>query len=194
MRVFHSAIYEFGDYAMPISDPIGEVLLHEGGWVDHPNDRGGATNRGITLKTYREWLGRSASKDELRQLTEAEAREIYEKRYLTDPRIHTLPNPPMTLILDMRINHGPRKAIRIMQRVINLAGFGPVDQDGILGPQTRDRAIAAQQTMGPYFQNAIVDERIKFFQRIAANNPSQQVFLKGWLRRCESFRLPTPGK
>lgn len=175
-------------------DPIGEVLRNEGGYVNHPNDRGGPTNFGITQKTLREWLHRPARIEDVRKLTEAEAREIYEKRYLTDPRIHTLPNPPMTLILDMRINHGPRKAIRIMQRVINLAGFGPVDQDGILGPQTRDRAIAAQQTMGPYFQNAIVDERIKFFQRIAANDPRQQVFLKGWLRRAERFRLPVPSR
>lgn len=173
-------------------DPISIILEHEGGYVNHPNDKGGPTNFGVTQQTLSEWLGRPASIDDVKNLTEAEAREIYETRYLTGPRIHLIPDPPRTLVLDMAINHGPRNAIKMTQRVVNLAGFGIIDVDGVLGPNSRAAIERAVEAMGPYFQNALVEERIKFFKNIVARNPKQEVFLKGWLRRAESFRLPTP--
>jgi lysozyme family protein len=175
-------------------DPIGVILKHEGGYVNHPNDKGGPTNYGITQDTLSRWLGRPASIEDVKNLTKEEAREIYETRYLTGPRIHTLPDPPQTLVLDMAVNHGPRTAIKMVQRVVNMADVhgegGPIDVDGIVGPQTRRAVKTTQEKMGNYFQNAIVEERIGFFKRIVARNPSQEVFLRGWLNRAESFRLP----
>ena len=172
------------------NDPIGLILEHEGGYVNHKDDKGGATNFGVTIGTYSKWLGREASIDEVKNMKVETAREIYETQYFTGPRIDTLPEPPQTLILDMAINHGPRNAIRMMQRTINLAGFGPVDADGAIGPQTRRAAEDAASAMGNYFQNAIVEERLKFYNRIVERRESQRVFLRGWTRRAESFRLP----
>lgn len=172
------------------SDPIGLILKHEGGYSNHAADKGGPTNFGVTQATYSRWLGREATIDDVKNMTEEEAREIYESMYFTGPRIHTLPEPPQTLILDMSINHGPRNAIRMLQRTINLAEFGPCDVDGVMGPQTRRLAERAANAMGNYFQNAVVEERIKFYHKIVENNPSQEVFLRGWLRRANSFRLP----
>lgn len=172
-------------------DPIGTVLKHEGGYVNHGADRGGPTNFGVTQKTLSAWLKRPATIDDVKRLTIAEARDIYETNYLTGPRISTLPEPLQTLMLDMSINHGPRNAIKMLQRVTNEAGFGPVDVDGVLGPQTRSCALKGLAAMGPYFVNALVDERVEFFHAICENDPSQRVFLKGWLRRAESFRVTT---
>lgn len=174
---------------MAYKDPIGQVLLHEGGFVNHPSDRGGATKFGVTQKTLSHYLGRNASIQEVRDMTEETAREIYERLYFTGPRINTLPEPPRTLVLDMAINHGPRNAIIMLQRIVNEAGFGPIDVDGRIGPNTRTAVMRAVTQMGPVFQNALVEERIRFFHRITANDPSQTVFLKGWLNRAESFRL-----
>lgn len=171
-------------------DPIGLVLEHEGGYINHKNDRGGPTNFGVTQKTYSRWLGRPASIEDVKNMTEETAREIYESLYLSGPRIHTLPDPPQTLVLDMAINHGPRNAVRMLQRVINMAGFGPISTDGVIGPKTRRALERAVSEMGNYFQNALVEERVKFFHRIVQRDPSQEVFLRGWLRRAESFRLP----
>jgi lysozyme family protein len=171
-------------------DPIGIILEHEGGYVNHKNDKGGPTNFGVTQATYGKWLGREASIEDVKSMTVETAREIYETRYLTGPRIHTLPSPyPQVLILDMAVNHGPRNAVRMMQRTVNLAGFGPISVDGIMGPGTRGATERAQEAMGNYFQNAIVEERIKFYHRIVERNPSQSVFMKGWLRRANSFML-----
>ncbi len=171
-------------------DPIGIILEHEGGYVNHKNDKGGPTNFGVTQATYSKWLSRDASIEDVKSMTVETAREIYETRYLTGPRIHTLPSPhPQVLILDMAVNHGPRNAVRMMQRTVNLAGFGPISVDGVMGPGTRGAAERAQEAMGNYFQNAIVEERIKFYHRIVERNPSQKVFMKGWLRRANSFLL-----
>lgn len=179
-------------------NPIDVILRHEGKFTAHESDKGNwykgklvGTNYGITGATLAKWLRRNVTMDDVKNLTEEEAREIYETNYLTGPRIHTLPEPPQTKILDMSVNHGPRTAIRMLQKVLNQAGFGPVDTDGIMGPQTRNACVAAQNEMGPYLQNALVEERIKFYQNIVKNKPSQSVFLKGWLRRAESFLLPT---
>ncbi|MET4699003.1 lysozyme family protein [Constrictibacter sp. MBR-5] len=177
-------------------DPIDEVLRHEGEYTDNPKDKGNwlrgklvGTKYGITGATLASWLGRSVTKDDVKNLTEEEAREIYEIRYLTGPRIHTLPNPPQTLILDMAVNHGQKTAIMMLQRVLNKAGFGPVDTDGIMGPQTRNATIKAQSEMGNYLQNAIVEERINLYKAIVRNDASQRTYIRGWLNRAESFRL-----
>jgi len=172
-------------------DPIGLILENEGGYVNHKLDRGGPTNFGVTQATYSKWLGREASIEDVKNMKIEVAREIYETRYLTGPRIHTLPSPyPQVLLLDMAVNHGPRNAIKMLQRTINLAGFGLISVDGVMGPGTRGSAERAQDGMGNYFQNAIVEERIKFYHRIVERNASQKVFLKGWLRRANSFLLP----
>ncbi len=174
-------------------DPIGIILKHEGGYVNHKNDRGGPTNFGVTQRVYSKWLGRPATIEDVKAMTEETAREIYETQYLTGPRIHLLPDPPQTLVLDMAINHGPRRAVKLLQRTVNVAGFGTISVDGILGPGTRRHVGKAVDAMGDYFQDAIVEERIKFFHRIVERNESQRVFLRGWLRRANSFRLVTEG-
>lgn len=179
-------------------DPISIILEHEGGFTAHTKDKGNyykgklvGTKYGITGETLAQWLGRDVTMEDVKNLDVATAREIYERNYLTGPRIHTLPELIRTLVLDMAINHGPRRAIRILQKVINMAGFGPCDEDGRMGPQTRDCAIRAAEAMGPYLQNAIVDERINFYKRIVQRDPSQEAFIRGWINRAESFRLPT---
>lgn len=173
-------------------DPIGTILQNEGGFVLNPNDRGLATNFGITQATLRIWLGRTATVDDVRTLDEATARTIYEKEYLYGPGINNLPDPPQVQILDIGVNRGPRVAIMMMQRVVNMAGFGPIDVDGVLGPQRVNAVTVAARQMGPYFNNAIVDARLQFYQQIVAKDASQQVFLQGWTNRAERFRIPLP--
>jgi len=127
----------------------------------------------------------------VKAMTVEVAREIYEKEYLAKPRIDTIPEPPRTMILDMAINHGPRNAIRMLQRVVNAAGFGPITLDGRMGPQTRAAVENAASRMGPVLQNAIVEERIRYYHMKVEQHPPNKVFIKGWLRRAESFRIPT---
>ena len=85
--------------------------------------------------------------------------------------------------------YGPKRAIRFVQQVCNAAGFGPVDEDGIMGPQTRSAAIAADDQMGDLFLNALVEERRNFYRLIVARDESQRRFLAGWLNRADEFEV-----
>jgi lysozyme family protein len=171
-----------------VDDLISDVLRREGGYVNHPSDRGGPTKYGITQATLAAWLGRPATADDVRALDEDTAREIYAQRYYHGPRIDSLPEAVRPVLFDVAVNSGPRRAIMMAQQVINEAGFGPVDVDGALGPQTRKAVDRAAAEMGPYLVNALVEERKAFYAAIIARDPSQAVFERGWMARAEEFR------
>lgn len=171
---------------------VDRILRHEGGYVDHPHDRGGPTNFGITQNTLSEWRGQRVSREEVRVLTEDEAREIYVDKYFTAPKIDRLPGAIQQLVFDCSINHGPVRAAKFVQRVINEAGVAYLAEDGICGPRTQDAAAAAFAQMGDYLQNAIVEERKRFYRAIVRNDPSQNVFLRGWMSRADSFLIREP--
>lgn len=174
---------------MNVDQMVDDILRREGGYVNHPNDRGGPTNMGITQKTLSDWLGRQATIDDVKRLDEETAREIYLKNYLYGPRIDTMPQEIVPQAFDISINSGPRTAIKIVQKTVNLAGFGQIASDGVMGPKTSQACHAAQEAMGNLFNNAIMYERINFYERIVAHNPSQEVFLKGWINRAKEFEL-----
>lgn len=173
---------------LTIEQMITDVLRREGGYVDHPNDRGGPTNMGITLRALSTFRGRDTSATDVRRLTEEEARQIYRQRYFLWPKLDRLPPSIQAQLFDMAVNHGPSRAVRMLQQVINQAGFGPIETDGRVGPATATAAGRAIEAMGDYLHNALVDERISFYRRIVSRNPSQGVFLRGWETRAAEFR------
>lgn len=166
---------------------IDDILRREGGFSEHPLDRGGATNYGITQRTLSRYFGRAATVREVRELTPDLARDIYEQNYYLGPGIHRLPDLVQPFIFDSAVNHGPRRAIRFLQNVCNDAGLGPVDVDGAVGPQTVDAARRAVEEMGPVLLAALIEERRNFYHLIVQADPSQEVFLRGWLRRVKEF-------
>jgi lysozyme family protein len=175
--------------AQTVDEMLETILRHEGGYVDDPTDRGGATNMGITQQTLSEWRGRPVTKEEVRALTKEEAKAIYRSRYFSGPKIDALAAAVQPLAFDMCINHGPGGAIRLIQTALQKMGY-PCEVDGGVGPNTcgcLDDAIADHgwETVN----NNIVDERAAFYQRIVENDQSQRRFLRGWLNRAESFRV-----
>jgi len=169
-----------------------EISL-EGGFSNQPADAGGATNMGITQRTLSTYMGRQASIDDVRNLSVDQAEEIYYRNYYLKPRFDSLPTGLQSIAVDTGILHGPAWSIQIMQQIVNQAGFGPIDQDGVLGPQSQGAITKAYVAMGPYFTNAFVEERVSYYKDRVANDPSQQVFLIGWINRAESFSQPIPG-
>lgn len=174
--------------SLTIDQMIVHVLRREGGYVNHPNDRGGPTNYGITRRALSTWRGHQVAADDVRNLSQQEAIAIYKTRYFTRPKLHKLPADLQPQLFDMAVNHGPGRAVKLLQRVINQAGFGPLEEDGRMGPATAGAARRALDGMHNYLHNALVDERLGFYRRIVARNPSQGVFLKGWTRRAKEFR------
>lgn len=173
---------------MNLETLLEELLRREGGFVNHRHDRGGPTNWGITQRVLEKHLDRPVSIDEVKNLDKELAKEIYLADYYYGPRINTLPEEIQAQVFDMAVNHGPRRAVKMLQEVLNMAGF-TADVDGMIGPSTRKMAQSAQEQMGHLLNNALSEYREHFYRQIVANNPSQAVFLKGWLKRAREFRI-----
>lgn len=168
---------------------IEEVIRREGGYVNHPNDKGGPTKYGVTLRTLSAYYGRQATLDDVKNLDREQAEEIFLRRYFVGPRLDTLPSSLHAILVDTSVLFGPRRAVEFAQSICNQAGFGPIDEDGVVGPTTRATIKKAVRAMKEFFVNAIVEERIAYHRARVEAVPSQEVFLKGWINRAEEFRV-----
>lgn len=188
--------------AVSIDTILDDVIRSEGGFTNDPDDTAHqkrrskgdkwdsyCTNMGITQYTMSEWLGRQATVDEIRSLDVDTVREIYEKRYYSDPRFHTLPLTIQPVLTDAGILYGQRTAVKFLQQVLNMAGFGPIDEDGVIGPQCRRAAERAHAEMGGYLINALVERRIERAKEIIRKNPAQGKYWNGWRNRSNRFRV-----
>jgi len=160
------------------------TLRYEGGYANHPNDKGGETNRGIThttYDTYRKVKGLPVQSVKL--ITDEEVNDIYYKMYWLTASCDKLPYPLNMVVFDAAVNHGPLKAIKLLQRILGL------HQDGLVGPKTLAAVATIKDDYGAC--DDYMDEREAFFNAIVAANSSQSVFLKGWLNRVASLRKLT---
>ena len=151
------------------------VLRQEGGFVDHPRDPGGATNMGITLATLRAFRDAEVTADDVRDLTRAEAREIYRARYWTPMRCADLPAGLDLMVFDFGVNAGPSRAVRLLQRV---AG---VSADGSIGPIT---LAAARAVPAGGLVEAMAEGRLDYYRGL----DGFATFGRGWTARVEEVR------
>lgn len=164
---------------MSFETALAEVLINEGGYVDHPDDRGGPTNYGITIKTLSDFLGREATKEEVQNLSMDTVRQIYKQNYWDRLRLsYFIDSKFAEIVFDQAVNRGTRRVAEDLQK---LAG---VKVDGIIGPVTLKalNAMDSKKTLISFVkqaQNAYVS--------IVTHNPSQLVFLSGWIKRTHKF-------
>lgn len=156
------------------------VLRWEGGFVDHPADPGGRTNKGVTQRVYDAWRRRQGlAPRDVKHIEDAEAHRIYESGYWLPPRCDLIAQPLDLVQFDTAVNMGVGRAVRLLQTAV---GCGV---DGDFGPQT-ERAVAAADaglTLAKY-----CDARESFYRRLAQAKPELAVFLKGWLNRLNALR------
>jgi lysozyme family protein len=151
------------------------VLKHEGGYVDHPSDPGGATNLGITIGTLSGWLGRNATKAEVKALTVDAVKPIYRKNYWDRVKGDDLPAGLDYAVFDYAVNSGPSRAVMHLQQVLGVA------QDGKIGPIT----LAAIGKRNPADMiNALCDRRMQFLRGLSTFS----TFGRGWTSRVDGVR------
>jgi lysozyme family protein len=175
------------DVSSTIDAMIDDVIRREGGYVDHPADRGGPTKFGITQAALAHYCGRAVSAAEVAALSRDQARQIYRRDYYHGPRIDQLPARIQPFVFDSAVNHGPGRAIMFVQRVCDQAGFGELLLDGACGPKTIRAAHEAAWAMKDWLLAALIEERRRFYHAIVERSPSQAVFLDGWLARLREF-------
>lgn len=169
---------------------IDDVLRREGGFVDHPADRGGPTKYGITMPALTEFRGRPVTGDDIRNLTEEEARRLYRDRYLTRPNFHRITDPYLrALVFDSGVNHGTQTVTRWLQRSVGVA------DDGIFGDATEVAVNSADSVR--VFQRVLA-RRVRFYGELISRDPElrrarragfalQAEFAGGWLNRAAEF-------
>ena len=153
-------------------ESLAHVLKHEGGYVDHPKDPGGATNLGCTKKVWEEWVGHEVTKDDIKALTIADVSPLYKARYWDKCRCDDLPRGVDFAVFDLAINSGVGRASKLLQRAVGVAA------DGAIGPAT----LAAVADANPReLATKICELRLAFLQAL----PTWETFGKGWGRRVK---------
>ena len=158
---------------------LTEVLRHEGGYVYHPSDPGGATNMGITRKTLARWRKVSPWTDlpkaEMVGLKRDEAALIYRASYWNACKAGDMPAGVDLALFDFAVNSGPDRAVRVLQAALGVAA------DGAVGPVTLGAVNAANPAK---LINAICDRRLGFLGRLS----TFATFGRGWTRRVAEIR------
>lgn len=171
-----------------VNDMIEDILVREGGYVNHKNDRGGATNHGVTIGTYGRYLGHKATIAQVKAMSKDTARDIYKKLYYERPRLHLLHGAIQAQMFDCSINHGSRNPIKWLQKITNQAIDAKLKVDGMIGNKTAAAVNEFVDMAGAKVSNsAMVEERTEFYQRLIKRKPSQAVFRRGWMRRAKEF-------
>lgn len=140
---------------------LDDILRREGGYVNHPNDRGGPTNYGITLATLAAWRRAPVSADDVQTLSVSEARDIYRAKYLSP--FKDVPPELKPQVVDIAVNSGVVRASQLLHHATE--------------NRRAPRSINTQ----------LVIERLRFYARLVRANPSQVVFLGGWVNRAVEF-------
>ena len=176
------------------------IVAREGGFVNDPDDPGGATNFGVTIHTLRR-LGLDLTGDgrvteaDVRALTRDKAVEIYIEHYFRRPRISELPEPLWATVFDMQVNAGSN-ALRILQRLLNDMAQDVV-VDGVIGPQTIRATHAAHASAPSHLADAYGIARRNYYYAIADRRPASRKYARrrdggkgGWITRAEEFISP----
>ena len=164
---------------------LDALLVREGGFANHPKDRGGPTNMGVTQATLEAWRGQPVSIEDVKALTRSEATEIYRARYYFGPGIDRLPAALQEHVFDIAVNSGPVTAIRLLQRALNSLGAG-LREDGAMGPAT---VAAARARPSADIHRALVAERLRYLEAVVENDPSQGEFINQWRQRARQFLI-----
>lgn len=168
---------------MSVDTLINDIIVTEGGYVNHPADRGGPTKYGITQKTLASYRRMPVSAKEVQNMSRQEAYDIYKKIYFDTYGVDKLPETIHDLVLDMNVHHGPGNTNKLLQKAINRFGI-KLQVDGVAGSKTIE---AAKQVNPVALRYILAREREAFMRDIVKKDPSQQVFLNGWLNRVEKF-------
>ncbi len=167
---------------------LREILKHEGGYVDHKRDPGGATNMGITRKTLANWRGikpwSKLPKSEVRALKLKEVRAIYKARYWDRVTGNKLPAGLDLSMFDFAVNSGPKRAIKTLQALLK------VRRDGIIGVITLGAIEREIERVGVVrIIKSLCRARLGFLRRLKIF----ATFGRGWTRRVASVQAASIG-
>lgn len=193
-------------FSARFADAVKRVITIEGGFVNDPADRGGATKYGISLRFLAAELRANPALGnfdldmdgdldgrDIAALRVADAERIYHACFWARLRCEDLPRPIGEAVFDQGVNGGNAAAVKLLQRALNQAApklglaLPPLAEDGAIGAATITRAQQLAGASAGGVAAIIAQLRVAAADRyraIVARDPSQQKFLGGWLRRA----------
>ena len=155
---------------------LTELLKHEGGYVNHPQDPGGRTNHGVTQDVWEDWIDRAVSEAEMKALTPTKVAPLYREMYWDRVKGDKLPSGVDYLVFDAAVNSGVSRAAKWLQTTVAAVA------DGMIGEQTLKLVMLTnpQMLIDKYSAN-----RLAFLQRLT----TWPTFGKGWERRVEEVQV-----
>lgn len=186
---------------MPSVSAIADAIIaREGGYVNDPDDPGGATKYGVTVHTLRR-LGLDLTGDgqvtaaDVQRLTRDRARAIFLREYYRGPGIDRLPSPLQASVFDMQVNAGGQ-AVRLLQGLVGKMGFATA-VDGVIGPETQAAVARAAKAAPDHIVDAYGIERRNYYYALADRRVASRKYARrrdggkgGWIRRAEEFIAP----
>lgn len=154
---------------------LEHVLVHEGGWANHPRDPGGATMKGVTLTTFRRHYGNHMTKNDLRNISSTQLKKIYKSGYWNKCKCDQLPAGVDYAVFDAAVNSGPGRSAKWLQAAVG------AQQDGGIGPKTLERVSEHNPIL---VLDDMCDRRLAFLQGLG----TWSTFGSGWGRRVEGVR------
>lgn len=164
--------------AQNFAPALHRALVHEGGFVNHPKDPGGATNKGVTQRVYDGFRDRRGlPKRTVAAITDDEVREIYRRQYWDAIKGDALPAGIDYVVFDGAINSGPAQSVKWLQRALS-----SVKVDGVIGEAT----LAAIDGYPDHDQliALLIGRRLAFLQALS----TWTAFGKGWGRRVAEVK------
>lgn len=154
---------------------LAHVLVHEGGFANHPDDPGGATMKGVTLAVFRRYFGADKSVDDLRNITDAELEQVYRTGYWDKCSCDDLPLGVDYAVFDSAVNSGPGRGGKWLQQAVGAV------VDGAIGPNALAQ-VALHEPIAVI--HGMLDARMSFLRGLR----TFPVFGRGWTRRVAGVR------
>lgn len=163
--------------ASSYDEALRRLLIHEGGYSNHPSDPGGPTNFGITIHDYRQYVKAGATAADVRAMRLDEAKAIYRAKYWDVMRCDELPAGLDYAVFDYGVNSGIGRSGKVLRRLLKLSDASSGVSDEVIA--------AAKRADAAGLAAALCDERLAFLQGLK----TWPVFGKGWARRVAEVRL-----
>jgi lysozyme family protein len=154
---------------------LTELLKHEGGYVNHPQDPGGRTNLGVTQDVWEDWLDRAVTEENMKALTPAKVAPLYREMYWDRVKGDKLPSGVDYVVFDAAVNSGVSRAAKWLQTTVGAVA------DGAIGEQTLKQVLLTNPQM-------LIDKYSAIRLEFLKGRSTWPTFGKGWERRVEEVK------
>jgi lysozyme family protein len=155
---------------------LKHLLVHEGGYTNHPSDPGGPTNFGITIHDYRKYIKKDGTASDVRSMSIDDAKRIYKEKYWDVQKCDQLPSGVDYAVFDYGVNSGVGRSGKVLRRLLGLPDNTHVVTAAVVAAANKADAAA--------LVDRLCDERLAFLQRLK----TWPTFGKGWGRRVAEVR------